>query len=93
MNSWDDTKRLSNLKEHGIDFADLEGFFDGDLLTREDLRDSYGERRFQSIGVFNGVGLFVAWTPRGEDGDIPHLISARKAENHEKKSWARYFRK
>ena len=93
MNTWDETKRLSNLKEHGIDFADLEGFFDGDLLTREDLRDSYGEDRFQSIGVFNGVALFVAWTPRGEDGDIPHLISARKAENHEEKSWARHFRK
>lgn len=59
MNTWDDTKRRRNLKDHGIDFADLEGFFDGDLLTREDLRDAYGERRYQSIGVFNGVALFV----------------------------------
>ncbi len=93
MNTWDEAKRGRNLTEHGIDFADIEGFFDGDLLTREDERDSYGERRYQSIGVFNGVALFVVWTPRGEEGDIPHIISARKAENHEEKSWARYYQK
>ena len=93
MNTWDEAKRRRNQKERGIDFADLEGFFDGDLLTREDLRDSYGERRYQSIAVFNGVALFVVWTPRGEEGDKPHIISARKAENHEEKSWARYYRK
>ena len=93
MNTWDETKRRHNLKDHGIDFADLEDFFGGDLLTREDLRETYVERRYQSVGVFNGVALFVVWTPRGEEGDIPHLISARKAENHEEKSWARYYRK
>ncbi len=93
VNTRDETKRRRNPKERGIDFADLEEFFDGDLLTREDLRKTYGERRYQSIGVFNGVALFVVWTPRGEEGDIPHIISARKAENHEEKSWARYYRK
>ena len=93
MNTWDETKRRRNLKDHGIDFSDLEDFFSGDLLTREDLRETYAERRYQSVGVFNGVALFVVWTPRGEEGDIPHLISARKAENHEEKSWARYYRK
>jgi hypothetical protein len=55
MNTWDEPKRRTNLKDHGIDFADLEGFFDGDLLTREDKREAYGEERYQSIGVFNGV--------------------------------------
>lgn len=54
-----ETKRRRNVKDHGIDFADLEDFFSGDLLTREDLRETYGERRYQSVGVFNGVGLFV----------------------------------
>ena len=93
MNTRDETKRRRNLKDHGIDFADLEDFFGGDLLTREDLRETYVEHRYQSVGVFNGVALFVVWTPRGEEGDIPHLISARKAENHEEKSWARYYRK
>ncbi len=93
MNSWDEAKRRRNLKDHGIDFADLEQFFDGDLLTREDLREAYGEHRYQSIGVVNGVALFVVWTARGDHVDVPHLISARKAVSHEEKNWARYFGK
>lgn len=90
MISWDERKRQQNLKDHGIDFADLEEFFDGDLLTREDQR-AYGEMRFQSVGLMNDVALFVVWTPRGADGDTARLISARKAEKHEYKAWlARY---
>ena len=53
MNTWDGHKCEQNLKDHGIDFVDREGFFDGDLLTREDTRTIYSEQRFQSIGVFN----------------------------------------
>jgi uncharacterized DUF497 family protein len=76
VNSWDERKRRVNLRDHGIDFADLEGFFDSDLLTREDKRHGYGEERYQTIGVLTGVPLFVVWTPRGEEGEIAHLISA-----------------
>ena len=54
MNNWDEAKRRRNLNDHGIDFADLSDFFDGDLLTREDLRDAYGERRYQSVGTPSG---------------------------------------
>lgn len=94
MNTWDARKRRVNLKDHGVDFADLQEFFDSDLLTREDKRDAYGEARYQTIGVLSGVPLFVVWTPRGEDGEIAHLISARKAETHEYKAWlARYAKR
>ena len=64
VNTWDETKRRRNLNDHGVDFADLEDFFGGDLLTREDQREAYEERRYQSVGMFNGVALFVVWTPR-----------------------------
>ena len=94
MNTWDERKRRTNLKDHSIDFADLEEFFDGDLLTREDTREAYDEERYQSVGVFNGVPLFVVWTPRDDEGKRTHLISARKAENHEYKAWlARYSKR
>ena len=93
MHTWDERKRRRNLKDHGVDFADLEDFFGGDLLTREDPREAYGERRYQSVGRVNGVVLFVVRTPRGEEGDIPQLISARKAVNHEEKSGARHYQK
>jgi len=94
MITWDAPKRRSHLKDHGIDFADLEGFFDGVLLTREDTRVAYFEKRLQSVGVFNSIALVVVWTPRGVDGEIAHLISARKAEKHEYKAWqSRYQRR
>jgi uncharacterized DUF497 family protein len=93
MITWDESKRQINLDQHGIDFADLEPFFDGDLLTREDEREAYNERRFQSIGVIYGVAFFVVWTPRGKTGDEPHLISARKAVSHEERAWSQRYRK
>jgi uncharacterized DUF497 family protein len=93
MPAWNEAKRTRNLADHGIDFADLEGFFDGDLLTREDTRESYGEPRMQSIGMLHGALLFVVWTPRGETADIPHFISARKADKHERKAWSQRYRK
>jgi len=93
MNTWDESKRTLNWNEHGINFADLDDFFLGNLLTREDTRYAYGEVRLQSLGLFKGVVLFVVWTPRGEDGDIPHLISARKALSHEEKAWFQRYRK
>jgi uncharacterized DUF497 family protein len=93
MITWDETKRQINLDIHGVDFADLELFFDGDLLTREDVREAYGEPRFQSVGVIKGVFLFVVWTPRGETGDEPHVISARRALGHEQKAWSQRYNK
>jgi len=93
MNTWDESKRTLNWDDHSIDFADLDGFFLGDLLTREDTRYDYGELRLHSLGWFKGVVLFVVWTPRGEDGDIPHLISARKAVSHEEKAWFERYHK
>lgn len=93
VNTWDETKRTRNLAEHGIDFAGLDDFFLGDLLTREDTREAYGEPRFQSIGLINGVVLFVVWTPRGAHGEVAHLISARKAVAHEQEAWLRRYQK
>jgi uncharacterized DUF497 family protein len=86
--TFDETKCQTNIAKHGIDLATLSGFFEGDLLTREDVRESYGELRFQSVGWHEGELLFVVWTP-GDDG-WPHIISARKAEKHEREAWARF---
>ena len=46
MITWDEHKRLRNLADHGVDLDDLDGFFDGELLTMEDVREAYGEVRF-----------------------------------------------
>ena len=51
MFSWDEPKRRFNLKKHGIDLADLESAFDSPMITVEDDRESYGERRLQSLAM------------------------------------------
>jgi uncharacterized protein len=88
--SYDVAKREINLRKHGIDLAELVPFFGGPILTREDLRHSYGELRFQSVGWHREELIFVVWAP--DENDSPHLISARKAEKHECKAWAMAFR-
>jgi uncharacterized DUF497 family protein len=58
MFSWDPKKRLSNIRKHGIDFAVAARVFEGVTLTAEDRRFPYGEQRFLTLGVINGVVVF-----------------------------------
>ncbi len=80
MLTWDEDKRRANLDKHGIDFADAEKILDGYTVTAEDLRETYGEQRFLTLGVLHGEVVSVAHTPR-EDDD--HIISIRKATKYE----------
>jgi uncharacterized protein len=40
---WDEDKRLTNLRKHGVDFVDVPSIFDGDTIMVEDSRHDYGE--------------------------------------------------
>jgi uncharacterized protein len=81
MITWDEPKRRENLRKHKIDLADLEPVFDRPMITVEDARESYGELRLQSLGMWQGGVVFLVWTPRGED--TAHLISCRYADRKE----------
>ena len=85
MISWDESKRRANLRKHGIDLAQLETVFDLPMITVEDERDSYGEVRLQSLGLWNNRVVFLVWTPR--DDDTAHLISCRYANRKETQSY------
>jgi len=78
---WDQAKAVSNLRKHGIDFADaVLALEDALAVTLEDLR-SEGEPRFVTLGVDpEGRLLVVVYTWRGERA---RLISARKATRRE----------
>jgi uncharacterized DUF497 family protein len=80
MFSWHETKRLANLRKHGIDFRDAPKIFHGFTLTAEDDRESYGERRFLTLGLLEDQVVSVAHTEREED---VRIISIRKATRHE----------
>ena len=45
MPSWDEAKRQRNIKSHGLDFIGAEAIWDNFTVTREDLRQDYGESR------------------------------------------------
>lgn len=81
MITWDEPKRLLNIRKHRIDLAILEPVFDLPMVTIEDDRQSYGEVRLQSLGVWKGQVVFLVWTPRGDD--TAHLISCRHANRQE----------
>jgi uncharacterized protein len=78
MISWDEAKRRENIRKHRIDLAELEPVFDVPMITVEDDRESYGEFRLQSLGMWLGRVVFLVWTPR--DDDTAHLISCRYAD-------------
>ncbi len=80
MFSWDETKRSANLRKHGIDFRDAPKIFRGFTLTAEDDRETYGERRFLTLGLLEDQVVPVAHTERGKD---IRIISIRKATKHE----------
>ena len=79
---WDPNKAKSNLKKHGVSFADAVGVFeDENAITIEDEHES--ESRFITIGRdFLRRILVVVYTFRGV---IIRIISARKATARERK--------
>jgi uncharacterized DUF497 family protein len=90
---WDDVKNLINKQKYKIDFADaVHVFIDQKRVYRKDTRNDYGEERFQTIGMTKFGVLMVVYTFRDNNGVI-RLISARKANKREKKSYDMGFLK
>jgi len=78
--TWQEAKRKSNLKTHGLDFLDAPKVFEGLTFTFEDDRFEYGEQRFVTLGLLNGIPVSIVHT---ETTDHIHVISFRKATKHE----------
>jgi uncharacterized protein len=77
---WDETKRLTNLADHGLDFAFAAHVFDGLTFTFEDDRFDYNERRFVSLGLLHGTVVSIVHT---ENEHEIRIISFRKATRRE----------
>ena len=78
--AWDDAKRVSNLRAHGLDFVDAAEVFDGLAVTCEDSRFDYGEARFVTLGILRGVVVSIVHT---ETSRSIRIISFRKATRRE----------
>jgi uncharacterized protein len=85
--TWDNDKNRRNIERHGIAFEDAKQIFDGLTLEREDDRFDYGEIRIYAIGLVNGLEITVIYTDR--DNDERRIISAWRAEPHERRAYWR----
>ena len=77
---WDEAKRRTNLRKHGLDFADSEEVFAGIACTTEDGRFDYGEQRFLTLGMLRDIVVVIAHT---ETSHEIRIISMRKATRNE----------
>ncbi len=78
--AWNETKRRTNLRKHGLDFADAEAVFGGITFTMEDPRFDYGEQRFITLGMLRDVVVVIA---HSETSSTVRIISMRKATKNE----------
>ena len=79
---WDEDKNRANIRRHRIDFADVQPLFDGPMFVTLDTRRDYGEDRMVGIGLLGDAILVVVFVEMAKD--TIRLISARKAERHER---------
>lgn len=74
---WDEPKRLSNLRKHRLDFADLDrGFLENARMA--EVRQG----RFAFIGPFRGNHIVVVLRPLGREA--VSIISMRRANKKER---------
>ncbi len=83
---FDPQKRVQTLLERGLDFARAGEIFSQNINTFQDLRRSYGEPRFITVGFLDGRLTVVVWTQRGSR---KRIISMRNANERETKEYSR----
>jgi uncharacterized DUF497 family protein len=91
--TWNEGKNLDNRRKHGFYFNEITDVFeDPHLIEWYDQEHSLqGEDRYICIGSLKGVViLYVVIVPKGEDVQI---ISARKAEPPEEKTYYEHYRR
>lgn len=84
---WHPRKAQTNWRIHGVTFDQgAKAIADPFAVEWIDDREDYGEERVNLLGMCGGTLLHVTYTERGE---CIRIISARRAERHERDH---YFR-
>lgn len=86
--TWDETKRLSNLRKHGLDFADAAKVFAGIYVSHNDERYLYEEIRSVAIGLLEGRPVTLTYA---EKKDETRIVSFRKANRNEQKTLSKHL--
>ena len=84
---WDPGKAQSNVKKHGVDFAEAKTVFNDPLeVTIRDTAHSSQENRFLSMGTSEAGKLTVVYYTERSDSRI-RLIGARRASPKERRQY------
>lgn len=75
---WDERKRQINLRNRGLDFADLDEEFFVDAVVVPARQE-----RFKAIGIFDGQPHAVIFKPLGSEA--LSIISMRRASTRERR--------
>jgi len=86
---WDEIKNNINIAKHGIDFADVPAIFDLPMLVELDMIGEYDEERWKGIGMLSNGFIVVIYTE--PDGNTTRIISARRANKHERSRYEHAF--
>jgi uncharacterized DUF497 family protein len=87
---WNENKRQSNLRKHGIDFVRAKEIWYGEVFEYSSHQRNHGEERLLAVGKSNGKFVTVVFTWRGE---IRRLISARLARRYEQEIYQNEIRR
>jgi uncharacterized DUF497 family protein len=82
---FDPRKNAVNISKHGVSLSEGDGVLLDPLAITVEDESSEGEKRQVTIGMNSfGALMVVVWTERGDD---VRLISVRKAEPKERRSY------
>ena len=88
--SWDAKKNQANERKHSVSFEEaLSVFYDEEALLISDDEHSIEEDRFVLIGRSNLLRILVVCHCYRQEGGEIRIISARKANNEERKQYGK----
>jgi uncharacterized protein len=87
---WDEIKNETNIRKHGLDFADAHEVFDGPVLEKLDDRFDYGEERWIAMGLLHGI-LCVVVVYAEPGNETRRIISFRKGDRYEREVYFKIF--
>jgi uncharacterized protein len=86
---WDAPKNDTNVRKHGLDFADAPRIFDGPMPVARDDREDYSEDRWIGIGFLAMRAVVVVFSE--PDAGTIRVISLRKASRHERERFEQHL--
>ena len=81
---WDSSKEKSNIKKHGVSFADAKDALNCGLVVVLKEDSESGEERYVYVGMCKKLNVLVVVVTYPAE-EITRIISARKANKRERK--------